>query len=106
MVSPSRAGPIFIIAFGPWIGGPPGSEPQQTVNRNIVTSVVLEIVSGTMSMRDPRPQPGAGVPVANLILQPQWSNRDGICHSVLTILFGFLGGFASRSLARRPSNER
>jgi hypothetical protein len=91
----------FIIGFGPWIGAPIGSEPQQAVNRNLVTSVVLEFVSGTMSMRDARPQPGAGAPVANLIFQPQWSNRDGICHSALTVTFAFLGGFVSRTLARR-----
>jgi hypothetical protein len=93
----------FIVGFGPWIGAPPGSEPLQAVNRNIVTSVVLEFVSGTMSMLDPRPQPGAGGPVANLVFQPQWSNRDGICHSVLTIFSALLGGLVSKRLARRPS---
>src|SRR5262245_25907390 len=36
----------FLIGFGPRIGSPPGSEPLHAVNRNIVTSVVLEIVSG------------------------------------------------------------
>ncbi len=96
----------FVIGFGPWIGAPAGPYPLQAVNRNIVTSVVLEFVSGTMSMRDPRPLPGAGGPVANLVFQPQWSNRDGICHSVLTILFAFLGGFVSRKLARRAIEPR
>ena len=94
----------FLIGFGPWIGSPPGSEPLQAVNRNIVTSVVLEIVSGTMSGSDLAP-PGPGGPATNMILQMHWANRDGICHSALTLLFAFVGGSVSRVVARRPSTE-
>jgi hypothetical protein len=94
----------FIIGFGPWIGSPPGSEPLRAVNRNLVSSVVLEIVSGTMSRRDLAPS-GAGGPATNMILQMHWANRDGICHSALTILFAFGGGIVSGVVARRPSTD-
>ncbi len=96
----------FLIGFGPWINAAPGTDPQQAVNRDIVTSVVPHFVSGTMSMRDPPLQPGGGRPVANFFFQPEWSNRDGICHSVLTIVFAFLGGLVSRKLAGRSSTDR
>jgi hypothetical protein len=92
----------FIIGFGPWIGSLPGSEPLRAVNRNIVTSVVLEIVSGTMSGSDSAP-PVPGGPATAMILQMHSANRDGICHSALTILAAFVGGLVSRTMARRPT---
>jgi hypothetical protein len=94
----------FIVAFGPWIGSPPGSFPLHTVNRNIVTSVILEIVSGTMSAIDAA-SPGAGGMPNNMIDQLRWANRDGICHSALTLVFATLGGLVSRRMARRPSTD-
>ena len=94
----------FLVGFGPWIGSPPGSEPLRAVNRNIVTSVVLEIVSGTMSRSDSAPS-ATGGPLPNMIRQMQWANRDGICHSALTILFALVGGIVSRIVARRSSTD-
>ncbi len=94
----------FLIGFGPWIGSPLGSEPPRAVNRNTVSSVVHEIVSGTMSRSDPAP-PGAGGLATNLILQMHWANRDGICHSALSLLFTFVVGLVSGVVARRPSTE-
>ena len=95
----------FVIGFGPWIGSPPGSEPLRAVNRNLVTSVFLEIVTGAMSRSDSTP-PGAGGPAANMILQIHRANRDGVCHSALTVLFAFVGGLISRIVARRPSTDQ
>ena len=94
----------FIVAFGPWIGSPPGSEPLRAVNRNIVTSVILEIVSGMLSTFDPTP-PGAGGMATNMIHQMHQANRDGICHSALTVVFAIIGGLVSRIVARRPATD-
>jgi hypothetical protein len=94
----------FIVAFGPWIGSPPGSESLRVVNRNILTSVILELVSGTMSAIDAA-SPGAGGMPKNMIDQMHWANRDGICHSALTLVFATLGGLVSRIVARRPSTD-
>jgi hypothetical protein len=90
----------FVVAFGPWIGSPPGSEPLRAVNRNIVTSVVLEIVSGTMSRGDVTP-PGYARPLALMFKEMLSANRDGICHCGLTVLFAIAGGSVSRAMARR-----
>jgi hypothetical protein len=94
----------FLIGFGPWIGSPPGSEPLQAVNRNIVTSVVLEIVSAIMYRVDAAALGGAlppTDPASMMISQLRSANRDGICHGALTILFAFVGGFVARVVARR-----
>lgn len=88
----------FIIGFGPWIGSPPGSEPLRAVNRNLVTSVILEVVSGAL-FRDDLPTPGSGL-APMMIMQMHQANRDGICHCALTILAAVAGGFAARIVAR------
>jgi hypothetical protein len=99
----------FLIGFGPWIGGLPAPEPQQAVNRNIVTSVVLEIVTGIMYRVDAAalgdalpPTDRASIMISNL----RSANRDGICHSALTILFAWVGGFVSRTVAKRGSDAK
>lgn len=89
----------FVVAFGPWIGSPPGSEPLRAVNRNLVSSVILEIVSGALSIGESSP-PGSGIPRA-LIVEMLRANRDGIGHCALTCLFAIAGGLASRAMARR-----
>ena len=63
----------FIVGFAPWIGSPPGSEPLRAVNRNIVTSVVLEIVSGTLYTSE-IPPAGTGGPAANIVHQMHSAN--------------------------------
>lgn len=88
----------FVIGFGPWIGSPPPG----AVNRNLVSSVVLEVVSGTMSRHDsPEWSTGPGRNLTGIIRD----NRGGIAHCALTIMFGFTGGLVSRALAGRPSIE-
>lgn len=92
----------FVVGFGPWIGSPPGTEPLRAVNRNLISSVVLEIVSGSMSRNDTLAW-STGPPM-------NWSsihsaNRDGIGHCALTILFGLVGGLLSGVLARRRTPD-
>lgn len=94
----------FLVGFGPWIDSPPG-RALRGVNRNLVTSVVLEIVSGTMSRGDLPAVVVGGPPGSTMIFDLRWANRDGIVHSALTILFACLGGSVSRALARRPTPE-
>jgi hypothetical protein len=89
----------FMIGFGPWIGSPPGSEPLRAVNRNLVTSVILEIVSGAL-FRDDVPPPGPAL-FPMMVSQMHSANRDGMGHCTLTILFAVAGGFVSRALSRR-----
>jgi hypothetical protein len=92
----------FVVGFGPWIGSPSGSPPPGAVNRNLVSSVVLEIVSDTMSRRDsPAWSTGPGRNLTRII----WANRGGIAHCALTILFAFAGGLVSRALARRSTTD-
>lgn len=91
----------FIIAFGPWIGAPP---PHQNVNRNLVTSVVLEIVTAIMYRIDAMAYPG-GIPPTDgtsmMLSDVRSANREGITHCSLTLLFACAGGFLSRSVAIR-----
>ncbi|WP_406699296.1 hypothetical protein V5E97_10525 [Singulisphaera sp. Ch08] len=90
----------FVVGFGPWIGSPPLTEPLRAVNRNLVSSVVLEIVSGTMSRHDSSPSGSR-----SMLFAMHWANRDGIGHCVLTVLFAIAGGLGSRSLARSRTSE-
>lgn len=80
----------FIVAFGPWIGVRPVSEP---VNRSLITSVVHEVVIASLARSDP-PPPTTGF---DNVLQ---ANREGICHCALTVLFALLGGCVSGFMAR------
>jgi hypothetical protein len=96
--------PYFILAFGPWIAGPPGAEPQHVVNRNIVTSVILEIVTGSMYRIDSISFAGGIPPTDSLSIMMsnlRSANRNGICHSGLTLLLACAGGLLARTLARR-----
>lgn len=95
----------FIIGFGPWIGEPPGSEPLRAVNRNIATSVILEIVSDTMGVGDPPPR-GPGIAAARMFSAMRRANRSGICHSALTIVFALGGGWLSKTVAGRALPPR
>jgi len=80
----------FIVAFGPWIGVRPVSEP---VNRSLIRSVVHEIVVAVLARSDPPP----AFTGLDDVLQ---ANREGICHCALTVLFALLGGSVARVLAR------
>ncbi len=98
----------FLIAFGPWIATHPGGEPLHAVNRNIVTSVVLEIVAAIMFRFDAMAT-GGPVPVTDIasmmILKLREANRDGITHSALTILFALAGGWLARWMAKPRGHE-
>jgi hypothetical protein len=85
----------FIVAFGPWIGVRPVSEP---VNRSLITSFVHEVVVAVLARSDPPPF----VTGIEDVLQ---ANREGIFHSALTVLFALLGGSVARVLAR-PCPQR
>jgi hypothetical protein len=78
------------------------------VNRNIVTSVVLEMVTGLMSGLDDRAS-GISVPPtfveSMMIAKLREANRNGITHSALTILFALAGGWLARRLANRRDHE-
>jgi hypothetical protein len=93
----------FVVGFGPWIGSPAGSEPLRAVNRNLDTSVVIEIVSGTMSATDPSPSNGGAA--AARILRNREAKRDGICHWALTMLIALAGGSVSTAVARCPRTD-
>jgi hypothetical protein len=84
----------FLLGFGS------GSHSRSSaVNRNLVSSIILEIVSGTMAAGDPSP-PG-NFAQATMLRDLRWANRDGICHSGLTVVFASLGGLFSRRMAAR-----
>ncbi len=42
----------FIVGFGPWIGSPQGTQPLRAVNRNLITSIILEVVTDKLSDPD------------------------------------------------------
>lgn len=85
----------FVIGFGPWIGSPsPG-----TVNRNLVTSMITDVVTDAFSQPDSEGGGRSG-PFVLMIVDGNRANRDGIVHCALTILFGCVGGLAARRLAR------
>ena len=95
----------FVVGFGPWIGSPPASEQFRVVNRNLVTSVVLEIVSGTLSRLD-SPSPGFGPTTMTMFQDMLRANRDGICHCAWTGAFAIVGGLVAGILARRRASDR
>jgi hypothetical protein len=94
----------FLVGFGPWIGSPSGSEPLRAANRNLVTSVVVEIVSGTFSATD-RLSSNTNAAAAAMFLQNREANRDGICHCALTVLIALAGGVVATAVARRPRTD-
>jgi hypothetical protein len=99
----------FLIAFGPWIGTQQVGHPQHAVNRNIVTSLFLEIVSAIMDRIDAISHAEGTPPVDSVSMMManlRSANRDGICHCSLTLLFACLGGFVSRTLAKREREAR
>jgi hypothetical protein len=88
----------FLVGFGNWIGAGFGHE---TTNRHVISAVILEAVSGTIATRDP-PPPG----IPPLASMNNWTeirrqNREGICHSALTLIFAIVGGVLARRMARQ-----
>jgi hypothetical protein len=98
----------FLIGFGPWIGTHAGGEPLHGVNRNIVTAVVLEIMTAIMFRLDVMAS-GDSVPVNDvasmMVLKLREANREGITHGALTILFALAGGWLSRRIAKQRDHQ-
>jgi hypothetical protein len=98
----------FLIAFGPWIATHAGGEPLHGVNRNIVTSVVLEIVTAIMFRLDVMAS-GDAMPATDIasmmVLKLREANREGITHCALTILFAVAGGWLARRMAKARGHE-
>jgi uncharacterized membrane protein YccC len=88
----------FLVGFGQWIETEPGFPPPQAVNRNLVTAIIPEAMSGLASEAERAAQ--SIVPPALARLD---ANRAGVCHCALTILFAYLGGRVSRVVARRSA---
>jgi uncharacterized membrane protein YccC len=84
----------FLIGFGNWIGSGLGHE---TTNRHVVSAVILEAISGTMGLGD-QPPIGAAA-LSNQIMELRRQNREGICHSALTIIFAIVGGIVAQRMA-------
>lgn len=93
----------FLVGFGPWINSLSSTVPQHAVNRNLGTSVVLEIVNAWIARTEPRPPYGDRARIIRYLNNNdlRYANRNGITHCALTLLFALGGGQVSRTLARR-----
>ncbi len=88
----------FIVGFGPWIAGPPGSNGRG-LNRNLITSMLVDAVTEPLA-RPGQPPPGH-VNEYYMMLESRKANLNGIVHAVLTTALATVGGFTSRTLAAR-----
>lgn len=99
----------FVIGFGPWVGSSfptgahasmvwTGTRPPGEVNTELLSSLALDFVAGLMARQDSAVLE-SGLLIGPSLDQLRWENRDGIGHCVLTILFGFAGGWVARRLA-------
>jgi hypothetical protein len=86
---------FFLVGFGPWAMGPHSSEGAS--NRNLSSSVVNEAVSGYLTFRVE--SANANIFGRELIR----FNREGICHSALTIIFAIVGGAIAHRMARHAT---
>ena len=86
----------FVIGFGPWIGGPPGSEGRG-LNRNLTTAPLVDAVVDAVAPPD-RPPPGHNSEYY-LNRESQKANLRGITHSAFTVILAVGGGAIARALA-------
>lgn len=86
----------FVIGFGPWIAGPPGSEGRG-LNRNLVTAILVDAVVEAVAPPD-RPPPGHNSEYY-VTRESQKANLRGITHSALTVILAVGGGAIARALA-------
>lgn len=94
----------FVLGFGPWIDGPPGSEGRG-LNRNLSTVLVVDAVVEAVAPPD-QPPPGHNSGYY-LHRESVKANLRGIAHSALTMIFASSGGIVARALAsgaRRRAN--
>jgi hypothetical protein len=73
---------FFVIGFGPWI---PKERDALGLNRNLLTSVIAERVSG--ALEDQRQE--------QLVRDKQRINRAGTCHAALAIVIALSGGLVA-----------
>ncbi len=92
----------FVLGFGPWIIGPPGSEGRG-LNRNLATSALVEYATNAIAARD-GPPPGH-VTGYYLMVEGRKGNLNGILHSALTILLAAAGGVAARLAATKAGRR-
>ena len=86
----------FLIGYGPWIAGAPGSEGRG-LNRNLSTAVVVDAVVEAVIPPDV-PPPGHNS-TYYINREGQKANLRGITHSALTVFLAAGGGAISRALA-------
>lgn len=89
-------GGYFVLGFGPWIDHPPGAEGRG-LNRNLSTSVVVDLVVESLTPPDTPPPGHSGD--YYLAREGQKANLRGITHSALTVLLAVGGGGIARALA-------
>lgn len=91
--------PYFLMGFAPYSG----PDKVHVVNRNLLGSFLLEILTGLLGVPDDLPRsfqsPGM-TEVAAIFRDMIEANRSGIGHAGLTILFALAGGAVARRLAR------
>ena len=86
----------FVIGFGPWVAGPPGSEGRG-LNRNLSTAALVDAVADAMT--PPEAPPAGHNSGYYLMREGQKANLRGIAHSALTVIIAAGGGALSRALA-------
>ncbi len=86
----------FVIGFGPWIGGAPGSEGRG-LNPNLGTVALVNLVVEAVIPPD-RPPPGHSSEYY-VTRESQKANLRGITHSALTVILAVGGGTVARALA-------
>ena len=86
----------FVVGFGPWIDGPPGSQGRG-LNRNLSTAVVVDaVVEAVVPPDSPPPGHNSGYYIQR---ESQKANLRGIAHSALTLVLAAGGGAVARALA-------
>jgi hypothetical protein len=91
----------FLLGYGPWFAAGPDHHPNRLVNRNLISSVLLEVVSHGIEDA-PGPTPLGSDPASIFVpWEDRVANRNGVLHTGLTLVFAALGGVAGREIARR-----
>lgn len=86
----------FVLGYGPWVAGPPGSEGRG-LNRNLSTSVLVDLAVEAVIPPD-APPPGHNSSYY-INREGQKANLRGIVHSSLSVALAAGGGALARALA-------
>jgi hypothetical protein len=88
----------FLLGYGPWVASGPEHHPNRMVNRGLLSSVLLEVVSHGIEDA-PGPSPLGSDPASIFVpWEDRVANRNGVLHSGLTILFAAAAGAVGRRL--------